>query len=143
MPLLKKIESDIKSAQKTQAAERLSTLRLVLAQIQNRRIELRRDLEDAEVEQVLQREIKKRKEASQLYEQGNRPELAKKENEEIKVIGEYLPPPITPAAIEYAVKEIISSGEKDFGKVMRLVKDKLGGGVDGKELSEVVKKALV
>ena len=143
MPLLQKIESDIKSAQKTQAAERLSTLRLVLAQIQNRRIELRRDLEDAEVEQVLQREIKKRKEASQLYEQGNRPELAKKENEEIKVIGEYLPPPITPAAIESAVKEIISSGEKDFGKVMRLVKDKLGGGVDGKELSEVVKRALV
>lgn len=140
MALLERIESDIRSAQKASAAERLSTLRLVLAQLQNRKIELRRELEDAEVEQILQKEIKKRKEAISLYEQGGRPELAAKETAEIDIIAEYLPPPLSPAEVESAVREIVSSGEKDFGKVMRFAKEKLGERVDGKELSLVVKK---
>jgi len=142
MALLERIESDIKSAQKVSAAERLSTLRLVLAQLQNRKIELRRELEDAEVEQVLQKEIKKRKEAASLYEQGARPELAAKEMAEIGIIAEYLPPPLSSAEAESAVKEIVVSGEKDFGKVMRLAKEKLGERVDGKELSLIVKKVI-
>ncbi len=142
MALLERIESDIKSAQKASAAERLSTLRLVLAQLQNRKIELRRELEEAEVEQILQKEIKKRKEAVALYEQGNRPELAAKETAEIGIIAEYLPPPLSMAEVESAVKEIAASGEKDFGQVMRLAKEKLGERVDGKELSLIVKKVI-
>ncbi|MFH0890407.1 MAG: GatB/YqeY domain-containing protein [Candidatus Liptonbacteria bacterium] len=142
MTLLEKIESDMRSAQKAVQAERLSTLRLVLAQLQNRKIELHRELTDTEAEQVMQKEIKKRKEAIVLYERGNRPDLAAKESNEIKIIAEYLPPPLASAEVESVVKAMVTGGEKDFGRVMRLAKEKLGERVDGRELSEVVKKVL-
>jgi len=142
MSLIQKITEDVKTAQKAGDAPRLLTLRGALAQIHNKKIELGRELNESEEEQVLQKELKKRKEAILLFEQGGRADLAGKEKIESEILSLYLPPALSPEEMELAVKEVISAGEREFGKIMKASQEKLGNRADGKELSLLVKKIL-
>ncbi len=146
MSLLQKISEDIKSAQKSGQTERLEALRFVSAQLHNREIEKRGqgagELTDEDVLQVLQKEAKKRKEAIELFRRGGREDLAQKDEKDMKIIGEYLPPAVTREEIESAVDEIISAGEKNFNLVMKAAMQRFGGRADGKEVSAVVKAKL-
>lgn len=142
MSLIERITEDMRSAQKSGQADRLMVLRMMLSQVHNRKIELGHEPADPDTEQVLQKELKKRKEAALLYEQGGRKDLALKESSEAELIGKYLPAPRGQAELERAVEEAVASGEREFGKVMRLAMQKLGAGVDGKDLSEIVKRKL-
>ncbi len=126
---------------------RLSTLRMMKAALQNKRIEKRADLEEKEELQVFSTMIKQRKDSIEQFEKGGRPELARKEAEEITIIEAYLPKAVGEEEIAATVRAVIaemgSPTMKDMGSVMKAVMAKFGGArVDGKVVSEAVKKQL-
>ena len=147
MSLLDTIVSDITAAMKAKDAERLSTLRMVKANLMNRKIEKGSDLTDEEVQKALQSLVKQRCDSIDQYEKAGRMELAAKEASEISHIEAYLPQSATPEEIEQAVAEAINetgaSSMKDMGSVMKSAQAKLQGKtVDGKLVSETVKRKL-
>jgi hypothetical protein len=147
MTITAQVQSDIVVAMKTRQELRLSTLRMVKAALKNKEIEKRSALDEKEEMQVLTTLIKQRHDASEQFTKGNRPELAAKELEEIVFIEGYLPKAVGPAEIDAAVREVISSmgspTAKDMGTIMKSVMARFAGArIDGKQVSEAVKKAL-
>jgi uncharacterized protein len=147
MKLRDKISQDLMAAMKSKEAERLSVLRMMKAAVKNKEIDLRLELEDAQVAQVLVSLIKQRKDSIEQFTQGGRMDLADKEAAEIKVIEEYLPAAVTDAEIETAVQAAIAetgaSSIKDMGKVMKACMARFAGKpVDGGKVSEFVKNKL-
>lgn len=147
MSLLDTIVSDITAAMKAKDAERLSTLRMVKANLMNRKIEKGSELTDEEVQKALQSLVKQRRDSIEQYEKAGRAELAAKEALEISHIEAYLPQSATPEEIDQAVAEAITetgaSSMKDMGSVMKAAQAKLQGKtVDGKLVSEAVKANL-
>ncbi len=146
MSLSEKIAQDLKTAMKSGQRTRVDVLRMLKAQIKNVEIEKGRPLTEEEEIQVLQSAAKKRKEAIEFYEKGNRPELAAKEKEELAVIEAFLPSQMSREEIEAAVVEIISqtgaSSLKDLGKVMKEAMAQLKGKADGKMIQEIVRSKL-
>jgi uncharacterized protein YqeY len=147
MSLLDTIVSDITAAMKAKDAERLSTLRMVKANLMNRRIDKGSDLNDDEITKALQSLVKQRRDSIEQYEKAGRNELAAKEALEISHIEAYLPQSATPEEIEQAVAEAVvetrASSMKDMGSVMKAAQAKLQGKTaDGKLVSEAVKSKL-
>ena len=147
MSLQDTIISDITAAMKAKDAERLSTLRMVKANLMNRKIEKGSDLTDEEVQKALQSLVKQRRDSIEQYEKAGRSELAAKEASEISHIEAYLPQSATPKEIEQAVAEAVTetgaSSMKDMGSVMKAALAKLQGKTaDGKLVSEAVKAKL-
>ena len=139
--------SDITAARKAKDAERLSTLRMVKANLMNRKIEKGSDLTDEEVSKALQSLVKQRRDSIEQYEKAGRADLAAKEAAEIAHIEIYLPQSATVEEIEAAVAEAIAetgaSSMKDMGTVMKAAQAKLTGKTaDGKLVSETVKAKL-
>ncbi len=104
------------------------------------------ELADEEIISVLSSEIKKRKDAIALYEQGNRPELAEREKEEIAMLQKYLPEQISPDELKKLIEESINKVEakemKDMGKVMADLAPKVKGRADNSEISKIIKEIL-
>ena len=147
MSLQQQIVADLTSAMKAKDAERLSTLRMVKANLMNRQIEKGSELSDDEVTKALQSLLKQRRDSIEQYEKAGRNELAAKEQSEISVIETYLPQAASPAEIDAAVAEAISesgaTSMKDMGAVMKAAIAKLAGkSADGKLVSEAVKSRL-
>tara|TARA_B110001454_G_scaffold109186_1_gene102600 strand:- start:1912 stop:2364 length:453 start_codon:yes stop_codon:yes gene_type:complete len=148
------IRDDIKAAQieamKGGDKERLAAVRLILAKLKDRDIELRTASQvpedDAVVVDVLQKMGKQRRESIAMYEQGNRAELAAKEQAELDVIESFLPRQMsedeTKAAIEAIKAEVGAASVKDMGKVMALLKERHGTVIDMSKASGLVKAAL-
>ena len=147
MSLLDKIVSDMTEAMKAKDADRLSTLRMVKANLMNRKIEKGSDLTDEDVTKALQSLVKQRRDSIEQYENAGRTELAAKEAAEISHIEIYLPQAATAeeinAAVDEAVTETGASSMKDMGAVMKATLAKLQGKTaDGKLVSEAVKAKL-
>lgn len=147
MKLRDRINEDLTSAMKARAAERLSVLRMMKAAVKNKEIEIRGELDDAAVIQVLSTLIKQRKDSIAQYTQGGRQDLADKEAAEIPVIEEYLPAAVTDAEIASVVEEVIrttgASSIKDMGAVMKQCMARFAGKlVDGKKVNLAVKAKL-
>jgi hypothetical protein len=148
MTLKEKIEQDIKTAMKARDSIRLETLRAIKAAILLAETEkgASETLSEGKEIAILTKELKKRKEAAEQFRNGNRPELAEKEEAEAKIIEEYLPKPLTEQELIDAIKAIISevnaTSSKDFGKVMGLASKRFQGKADGKLISEKVKELL-
>lgn len=126
---------------------RLSTLRMMKTALKNKEIEKRAPLDEKEELQVFSTLIKQRKDSIEAFEKGNRPELAKREAEEMAIIETYMPQAIGEADVIAAVKATIaemgSPTMKDMGAVMKNAMAKFTGvRVDGKFVSETVKKEL-
>ena len=148
------IRDDIKAAQvaamKAGDKARLGTIRLMLAKIKDKDIELRTGTapadDDVLVTDVLQKMVKQRRESITMYEQGGRQELADIEAAEVVVIEEFLPAQLSDdeatAAIKAIVTELGAESLKDMGKVMAAVKDRLGSQLDMSKASGWVKAAL-
>ncbi|MFA6190553.1 MAG: GatB/YqeY domain-containing protein [Candidatus Staskawiczbacteria bacterium] len=104
------------------------------------------ELTDEQILEVVSVEIKKRKDAIALYEQGNRPELAEKEKKEIDILIKYLPEQLSPEALKELVIESIkltgATEMKDMGKIMADLAPKIKGKADGGEVSKIVKELL-
>ena len=147
MSLKEKIISDLTEAMKAKDAGRLSTLRMVKANLMNRQIEKGGELEDGEVSKALQSLVKQRRDSIDQYEKAGRADLAAKEAAEISHIEAYLPQAATPKEIEQAVAEAVvetgASSMKEMGVVMKAAQAKLlGKTVDGRLVSESVKAKL-
>jgi uncharacterized protein YqeY len=147
MNLNEQIISDITDAMRAKESDKLSTLRMVKANLMNRKIEKGSDLTDEEVAKALQSLVKQRRDSIEQYEKAGRTELAAKEAAEISHIEKYLPQGATDAdillAVEAAIAESGASSMKDMGSVMKAAQSKLAGKtVDGKKLSETVKARL-
>lgn len=147
MSLKDKIVSDLTEAMRAKDANRLSTLRMVKANLMNRQIEKGSDLTDEEITKALQSLVKQRRDSVEQYQKAGRNELAEKEQLEISFIEQYLPQSASQAEIESAVSEAIqetgASSIKDMGAVMKATLAKLAGkSADGKMVSETVKAKL-
>ena len=148
MNLKDRIISDLTDAMKAQDADRLSTLRMVKANLMNRQIEKGSELTDDEVTKALQSLVKQRRDSIEQYEKAGRAELAAKEAAEIAHIENYLPQAASAdeisAAVAAAVTETGASSMKDMGSVMKAAMAKLAGkSADGKMVSEAVKAKLL
>jgi uncharacterized protein YqeY len=147
MSLLDKIVADMTEAMKAKDADRLSTLRMVKANLMNRKIEKGSDPTDEDVTKALQSLVKQRRDSIEQYEKAGRAELAAKEAAEISHIEIYLPQAASAdeinAAVAKAVTETGASSMKDMGTVMKAAMAKLQGKTaDGKMVSEAVKAKL-
>ena len=147
MNLEEQIKRDLTDAMKAKDADRLSTLRMVKANLMNRQIEKGGALTDEEVTKALQSLVKQRRDSIEQYEKAGRAELAAKEAAQITHIEVYLPQAASPEEIEMAVAEAVTesgaTSMKDMGSVMKAAQAKLAGkSVDGRALSESVKVKL-
>lgn len=155
MPSLKeKIEGDLKTAMKSKDTIALSALRMAISAIKNKEIEARGagklkagdSLEEADVLKVLSTLAKQRQESIEMFKQGGRDDLQKKEASELKIIERYLPSQLSKAdvekIVESAIKEIGAANIKDMGKVMKAVMPKVAGQADGKLVNEIVRQKL-
>lgn len=147
MQLTDKVNAQITAAMKAKNAPRLSTLRMMKAAMMNKGVEKGRDLEDAEVLQVVSSLVKQRRDSIEQFSKAGRTDLAEKETAEIVVLEEYLPPAATAeeidAAIAAAVTETGAASPKDIGKVMKAVMPKLAGkNADGRTINESVRRKL-
>ena len=144
------INNAVKEAMKAKDERKLGTLRMVNSTIKNADIEARGQgkppLADAELLSVLQKMIKQRQEAVELYDKGGRAELAAQEREEIAIISAYLPNQMSEdevkAAISSAIADTNATGIKDMGKVIGVLKAKYAGQMDFAKASGLVKAAL-
>jgi uncharacterized protein len=140
------IKEAVKVAMKSGDAVTLSTLRLLLAALQNEEIRLRRDLVPEEIQRTIATLCKQRTEAIDLYRKGRRDDLAQKEEAELVVLKRFLPQPLSEdevrSLIRASIAEASAKGIQDLGKVMKLVMPKVSGRSDGKRVNELAKALL-
>ncbi|MEJ7848934.1 MAG: GatB/YqeY domain-containing protein [Pyrinomonadaceae bacterium] len=147
MSIYDKIIADITAAMRAKEVSRLSTLRMVKANLMNRKIEKGGELTDEEVSKALQSLVKQRRDSIEQYEKAGRTELAEKEAAEIGYIDVYMPQAATPEEIDAAVTEAVAETGattiKEMGVVMKAAQAKLAGKTaDGKLVSEAVRSKL-
>ena len=150
MSLRTRFAEDLKTAMKAGEAARVSTLRLILARLKETDIAARprgvAAVAEEEVQAMLRSMVKSRRESVTLYRQGNRPELAEKEEAEIAVIESYLPQalagPALEAAVEAAIAETGATGPRDMGRVMAALKARHGAALDMAAAGAAVKARL-
>lgn len=149
MSIGERVQKDMVEAMRSRSELRLSTLRMTKSALKNKEIEKRAPLDDKEEQQVLSTLIKQRRDASEQFKKGGRPELAEKEEAEIVIIEDYLPKALSEediaAAVKATIAEMGSPTMKDMGTVMKNVMARLqasGARVEGKTVSDIVKKQL-
>ena len=147
MRLSDTISGDVTAAMKGREPVRLSALRMLKAAIMNKGVEKGRDLEDAEVLQVVSSLVKQRRDSIEQFSKAGRTDLVDKETAEIAVLEQYLPPAASAAdidaAVAGAVAETGATSPRDMGKVMKAVMARLAGvSADGKAVSEAVRRTL-
>lgn len=151
LSIKERLNEDMKSAMRAASADpeqriRLSTIRLLNAEIKNAEILKKKELTDDEILEIIQRQVKRRKEAIEQYRKGNREDLAEKEEKEIAVLNNYLPEQFTDdelrALIKEAIQETGATSPREMGKVMSNLMPKVRGKADGKRVSELASELL-
>ncbi|MFN4265445.1 MAG: GatB/YqeY domain-containing protein [Aquabacterium sp.] len=146
MSLKARISEDMKAAMRAKEADRLGTIRMLMAAMKQKEVDERVELDDAMIVSIVDKLIKQRKDAAQQYTAAARQDLADKENSEIVVLEGYLPQRLSADEINAAVKAIVveigAAGPGDMGKVMGVVKQRLAGQADMGLVSAAVKAAL-
>ncbi|MGO4303854.1 MULTISPECIES: GatB/YqeY domain-containing protein [unclassified Cupriavidus] len=146
MSLKARINDDMKAAMRAREADRLGTIRLLLAAIKQREVDERVELDDSAVTVVIDKMIKQRKDSISQFEQAGRNDLADKEKAEVEVLTAYMPAQLSDAEVaaevQKAVTESGATGPQDMGKVMGIVKPRLAGRADMTAVSALVKAAL-
>lgn len=149
MALKEQLDLDLREAMRARDEDRLRTIRLVKAAITN--LEIARtdpknpqhgqQVTEGDLLRVVENQVKQRREAIELYNKGNRPELAAKEEAEIRILERYLPQQLSRDQIKSEVQKVIADlGTSEFPKVMRESANRLKGRADGKLVNEVVKE---
>ena len=142
-----RLTEDLKLAMKSRDQLRRDVIRMIKAAVLNKEVELKRDLDDAEMSRVMTALVKQRRESVEQFEKAQRTELAEKERKEIQIIESYLPKPLSHQELEALVVSIIretgSSSMKDMGNIMKAVMARVAGQpLDGKQVSALVKSKL-
>jgi uncharacterized protein YqeY len=146
MTLKERITEDMKTAMRAREAERLATIRLLLAALKQKEVDERVVLDDAAVISIIDKLIKQRKDSIEAFRKAERQDLADKEEAEMKVLQGYLPQRMSAEQVRTAVRAIVSSlgasGAGDMGRVMAAAKAQLGGQAEMAQVSAAVKAAL-
>lgn len=146
MTLKEQLNDAMKAAMKARDPLRLSAVRMVRAAIKNREIDTHTELDNQAVTDVISTLAKQRRESIRMYREGNRLELAEKEELELAVLLEFLPTQLSPEEIDTLVSQIIldivAEGVKDMGRVMKVVTPLTAGKADGKVVSDAVRRLL-
>lgn len=136
----------MKEALKAKDKDRLSVIRMVRAEVKQAEIDKRDSLTDDEVFDVILREVKKRKDAIAEYTKAGREELAKKEQQELAILEQYLPQPLTEEELRAIVAETVQSlnvsSKKEMGKAIQAVMSQVKGRAEGKTVARLVQEAL-
>lgn len=144
--LFQRIQEDMKAAMKARDGLKTSTLRMAYSALKNERIALRKDLTDQDVIRVLQKGVRSRREAVELYRKGGREDLATKEEAEIEILQAYLPGEMTPEEIQEEaaklIKELGLESPKQLGLFMKAFMERFQGRVDGRTAQQVARKLL-
>jgi uncharacterized protein YqeY len=135
-----RIRGDMNAARRQQDKDRARLLSTLLSDIRNREIEVRHELEDGEVVEVLARAVKMRNEAAE--QMASRPELADRERGEAEVLKGYMPPPLSEEEIRQLVQGAIDAGAQNVGAVMGHVMPEVKGRADGREVNRIVREVL-
>jgi uncharacterized protein YqeY len=145
-PLQQKLTDDLKQAMKAGDTLKRSVIRLVMAAIKNAEIAKQKALEDADILGVIAKEIRQRKESIEAFKEGNRPELAAKEEAEMAILEAYMPAQMSRdeiiAEARKVIAEVGAESIRDKGKVMPKLIANLKGKADGREINEVVTELL-
>ncbi len=147
MSLRDRLTEDLKLAMKARDQLRMDVIRMIKAAVLNKEVELKKDLDDAEMSRIMTTMIKQRKESVEQFEKCQRAELAAKERQEISIIETYLPKALSAKELAQAVDAVIretgATSAKDMGLVMKAVMARLAGqSVDGKSVSDLVRSKL-
>lgn len=147
MSLRDRLTEDLKLAMKSRDQLRMDVIRMIKAAILNKEVELRKDLDDAEMSRIMAALIKQRRESVEQFEKAQRMELADKERKEITIIETYLPKALSQDELEQIVASVLTEtgarSLKDMGAVMKAVMARLAGqAVDGKQVSDLVRAKL-
>ena len=144
--MLKTLEEDLKAAMKAGDRVRVSTLRLLLAALKNEKIQAHRDLTEEEIEAVIRRAVKQRRDSMEQYGRGGRSDLVAAEKAELEILEGYLPRALTDAEIEEAIRRIIAdrnlTSRKEVGVVMKELMLRYKGRAEGK-LSQAIAQRLL
>jgi uncharacterized protein len=146
MSLKARVTEDMKAAMRAKDGQRLAAVRLLLAAIQQREVDERRELADADVLATIEKLIKQRRDSVAQFEAGGREDLARGEAFELALLQSYLPAQLSAAEVDEAVAAAIAetgaAGPQGMGKVMALLKAKLAGRADMGQVSALVKSRL-
>ncbi len=146
MTLAQRLQAELKDAMRDRDELRRDTLRMVLAAAQNAEKQARRPLSDEELLGVLKREVKTRRESIEVYEKGDRPDLAAKERSEIEVLSGFLPAALAEDELRTMVREAIAesgaTSARDLGRVMALLSPRTRNRADGRQVSAMVAQEL-
>ena len=146
MSLINRMETELKDAMLAHDNERRDALRLILASLRSAEKELQRPLSDDEELQVLQRERKRRVEAAEAFRSGDREEQAAKEEQELAVLEEFMPAPLSEEELEEIVDDVIAevgaTSLRQLGRVMADVMPQVAGRADGSMVSQLVREKL-
>ncbi|MCK5880926.1 MAG: GatB/YqeY domain-containing protein [Sinobacterium sp.] len=140
------LKQAMKAAMRAKEKERLTTIRMIQAELKRIEIDERIDIDDARALAVMDKMIKQRRDAAKQYTDADRPELAEKENSEIAVIQDFLPSQLSDdeinTLIDNAISQTGAAGMQDMGKVMGLIKPQAQGRADMGNISQLIKARL-
>ena len=144
--LKEKLLEDMKVSMRNKNVVRKNVIQMVRAAVLQVEKDKQIELTDEQIIDVIAKESKKRKDSLADYEKSGREELIKQINEEIEILAEYLPKPLSKEELEKVIEEVIASigatTMKEMGAVMKAVKEKVGASADGKTINEIVKSKL-
>jgi hypothetical protein len=141
-PLLARLQHDLNTARKAQDKGRVTLLGTIISEVKNREIELKRDLTDDDVIDVLRRGIKKRRESIEMYDKGVRADLATVERNEAEALATYMPAAVADDEIRAAVTAAIDGGAANLGAVMGKVMSQFKGRAEGGTINAIVREEL-
>jgi uncharacterized protein YqeY len=146
MTLIEQIQDDIKTAMRARAADQLTALRTLMAQVKDAGVNQGKELTDGDTIGIVTKAIKQRADALEQFRQAGRTDLADKESREIEWYKKYLPPSLSEAEITDFVKQAIAesgaASKKEMGKVMQVLMPKVKGRADGKLVNQIVQSLL-
>jgi uncharacterized protein len=140
--LKERLRADLNAARRERDKLRTNVLSMTLSELRNREIELGRDAGDTDVIEIVNRAVKRRREAADQMTQGGRAELAEKEDQEAKILADYLPSALSEDEVRALVGEAVAGGADNVGAVMSAIMPKIKGRFDGKEANRLAREAL-
>lgn len=144
--IAERLIKDLGTAMRVKDAERRDVLRYLRSEVKNAEIEQGRSLTDDEVTQVIQRQIKQRRESIEQFEKGGRQDLVDAEQAQIAILEEYLPPQLSDEELERIAHDIAAqldlSGTSDMGKLMGPLREQVGAQAEGRAISNAARKVL-
>jgi hypothetical protein len=146
MGLEERLVDEMKQAMRSSDKVRLSAIRMIRTAVKNKEIELRKKLDDEEIQRVIQGMLRRNEESIEQFRLGGRMDLVDKESKEVDILRSFLPQALSTEeilkVIDESIQETQASSMKDLGKVMKSVMPKLTGKADGKVINQLVKERL-